>query len=191
MDPKARTRRRIDAERSSLLDLSHTLHGHPELAYEEIRSSALLAGALEAGGMRVDRGPPPAHPSDRVHPRHRHAWRRRTQHRPEADPGRLLRPGGELRCAPPGCSSPLDPLTLQWSSAPFGAFNDPGGFAAHPAPLRSAGLLLPPGPPDLFEYGSVPSPMCAMLDFSDISTRVWGEPQRRSLGFGMEGGETT
>src|SRR6266480_2392954 len=55
-----------------------------------------------------------------------------------------------LRCAPPGCYSPLDPFSLQSSPTPAECPTTQGGFAAHPAPLRSAGLLLPPGPP----YGS-------------------------------------
>jgi metal-dependent amidase/aminoacylase/carboxypeptidase family protein len=55
MDPKERVRRRIDTEASSLIRLSHTIHGHPELAYEEVRSSALLAGALEEAGLDVER----------------------------------------------------------------------------------------------------------------------------------------
>src|SRR6266849_6064916 len=51
-----------------------------------------------------------------------------------------------LRYAPPGCYSPLDPwLFLSWP-APSERPTSQGGFAAHPAPLRSAGLLLPPGP---------------------------------------------
>ena len=56
MDLKDRVQRRIEAETSSLIDLSHTIHGHPELAYEEVRSSALLAAALEEGGLNVERG---------------------------------------------------------------------------------------------------------------------------------------
>src|SRR5207302_7108026 len=52
-----------------------------------------------------------------------------------------------FRCAPPGCSSPLDPLLFQSSSTPSECPTTQGGFAAHPVPLRSAGLLLPPGPP--------------------------------------------
>ncbi|MEA2593358.1 MAG: hypothetical protein QOD62_3189, partial [Actinomycetota bacterium] len=56
MNPKERVRRRIDTEASSLIRLSHTIHGHPELAYEEVRSSALLAAALEEAGLNVERG---------------------------------------------------------------------------------------------------------------------------------------
>src|SRR5439155_864210 len=90
-----------------------------------------------------------------------------------------------LRCAPPGCSSPLDPLLLPLVARSFGASHEPGGirsssgsaalrraapppwtpfffhswpapserppsqggFASPSAPLRPAGLLLPPGPP--------------------------------------------
>src|SRR5205809_322653 len=39
---------------------------------------------------------------------------------------------------------------FQSSPTPAECPTTQGGFAAHPAPLRSAGLLLPPGPP----YGS-------------------------------------
>jgi amidohydrolase len=56
MNLKDRVRRRIEAETSSLIDLSHTIHAHPELAYEEVRSSALLAAALEEGGLNIECG---------------------------------------------------------------------------------------------------------------------------------------
>jgi amidohydrolase len=56
MDPKDRARRRIETEAARLIGLSHDLHANPELAYEEVRSAALVAGALDAGGMRVERG---------------------------------------------------------------------------------------------------------------------------------------
>src|SRR5207244_3751329 len=100
--------------------------------------------------------------------------------RPRGD-SQLIR----LRCAPPGCYCPLDPLPFPVVAHSYGVSHDPGGirsssgsaalrraatppwtpclfpssptptecpttqggFAAHPAPLRSAGLLLPPGPP--------------------------------------------
>src|SRR5207302_4516532 len=92
-----------------------------------------------------------------------------------------------LCCAPPGCSSPLDPLPFPLVVRSFGAFHEPGGIrsfsgsaalrraapppwtpslfpswsapserstnqggsAAFPALLRSAVLLLPPGPPEV------------------------------------------
>ena len=36
--------------------LSHAIHAHPELSFEEVRSSALAAEALERGGFRVTTG---------------------------------------------------------------------------------------------------------------------------------------
>jgi amidohydrolase len=55
-EPKAVARARIEADAPRLIELSHRLHAHPELAYEEFASSALLADALEAGGLDVARG---------------------------------------------------------------------------------------------------------------------------------------
>src|SRR5207244_8443499 len=50
-----------------------------------------------------------------------------------------------LRCAPGGCYSPWTPFLFHRVRS-FGAFPAPGGFAAHPPPLRSGGLLLPLDP---------------------------------------------
>ena len=55
MNLKDRVRRRLETETPSLIDLSQTIHGHLELAYEEVRSSASLATALEEGGLNVER----------------------------------------------------------------------------------------------------------------------------------------
>ncbi|MDF0528973.1 amidohydrolase [Tsukamurella sp. 8F] len=41
---------------ADLLALSHDLHAHPELAFAEHRSAALVADALAAGGFEVTRG---------------------------------------------------------------------------------------------------------------------------------------
>jgi len=46
----------IDAMRDELLDLSHTIHANPELAFEEHQAAALLAGAIERAGLQVERG---------------------------------------------------------------------------------------------------------------------------------------
>src|SRR5436305_86729 len=51
-----RAEARIEPDAPRLIELSHRLHAHPELAYEEFASSALLADALEAGGLDVARG---------------------------------------------------------------------------------------------------------------------------------------
>lgn len=55
MDFKERARQQIASDAHALIELSHRIHAHPELAYEEVRSSAWLAGALEAGGMKAER----------------------------------------------------------------------------------------------------------------------------------------
>src|SRR5256885_4847314 len=48
------------------------------------------------------------------------------------------------------------PLSHSWP-APSERPTSQGGFAACPAPLRSAGLLLPPGPPCLLHSWPAPS----------------------------------
>jgi amidohydrolase len=53
---KARARSRVEADAARLRDLSHRLHAHPELAYEEFASSAALVEVLEQGGLDVERG---------------------------------------------------------------------------------------------------------------------------------------
>jgi amidohydrolase len=47
---------RIDAHRDRLLEISHTLHAHPELAFEEHDSAALVAEELRAAGFDVTVG---------------------------------------------------------------------------------------------------------------------------------------
>jgi len=46
----------IDAASEQLLGVSHTLHSHPELAWNEYESSALLASNLQDSGFTVERG---------------------------------------------------------------------------------------------------------------------------------------
>ena len=46
----------VDAALGSLIELSHTIHAHPELSYEEVRSAEATATALEQGGFTVTRG---------------------------------------------------------------------------------------------------------------------------------------
>ena len=48
----------IDARRSLLLDVSHEIHAHPELAFEEHRAAALLVRTLRDAGLEVEA---PAH----------------------------------------------------------------------------------------------------------------------------------
>ena len=46
----------IDENADTLLAVSHTIHAHPELAFEEVRASALLADTAERFGIRMQRG---------------------------------------------------------------------------------------------------------------------------------------
>jgi amidohydrolase len=48
-------RRAIEDERDTLVSLSHFVHAHPELGYEEFVSSAALADQLEVWGFDVER----------------------------------------------------------------------------------------------------------------------------------------
>jgi amidohydrolase len=56
MDPKAGARERLAADRDALVALSHRIHAHPELGFEEERAAAWLAEALAEGGFEVARG---------------------------------------------------------------------------------------------------------------------------------------
>jgi len=53
---KAATREIVDARLGELVGLSHDIHDHPELSFDEVRSAAAAAGALERGGFRVTTG---------------------------------------------------------------------------------------------------------------------------------------
>src|SRR6059036_3362444 len=56
MDARAAVRERVAASRDRLVALSHRIHAHPELAFEEERASAWCAKALDATGFTVERG---------------------------------------------------------------------------------------------------------------------------------------
>jgi amidohydrolase len=56
MDIKAAARERIDEAREHLLELSHRIHAHPELGFEEEQAVGWLADSLDAAGFTVDRG---------------------------------------------------------------------------------------------------------------------------------------
>jgi amidohydrolase len=53
-DLKARVIDAIDARAEELIEVSQDLHRHPEIAFEEVRSSRRLAGRLTAAGLSVD-----------------------------------------------------------------------------------------------------------------------------------------
>jgi amidohydrolase len=46
----------IDSARERLVKLSHRIHANPELAFEEERAAAWVAGALDTGGLSVETG---------------------------------------------------------------------------------------------------------------------------------------
>ncbi len=56
MDAKAAARDQLQSARSDLVQLSHRIHAHPELGWEEEKASTWLAEALDDGGFRVQRG---------------------------------------------------------------------------------------------------------------------------------------
>jgi amidohydrolase len=58
-DPEPEAKRRIaaavDAARDEIIDLSHRIHGHPEVAFEEEQASAWVAETLARHGFTVER----------------------------------------------------------------------------------------------------------------------------------------
>lgn len=56
MDAKQAARDAIDRTADELIALSHRIHAHPELKFEEIRSSAWTAGVLSDAGLPVESG---------------------------------------------------------------------------------------------------------------------------------------
>ena len=56
MGPKAGAKERIDAVRNDLIELSHRVHGNPELGFEETLSSSWVAEALSNAGFTVESG---------------------------------------------------------------------------------------------------------------------------------------
>src|SRR5213594_4202711 len=56
MDAKAGARERLETTRDDLVALSHRIHAHPELGFEDERASTWLAETLDAAGFKVSRG---------------------------------------------------------------------------------------------------------------------------------------
>src|SRR3954453_9829400 len=56
MDAKAAAQEEVRKAGDSLIELSHTVHAHPELCFEEERSSAWAADALAGAGFAVESG---------------------------------------------------------------------------------------------------------------------------------------
>jgi amidohydrolase len=56
MDSKAGARERFDSIEKSLIELSHRIHAHPELGFEEEQASAWLCEMMADAGFAVERG---------------------------------------------------------------------------------------------------------------------------------------
>jgi amidohydrolase len=56
MEPKAGARERLTASRQQLIELSHRIHAHPELGFEEEKACAWLSEALADAGFAVQTG---------------------------------------------------------------------------------------------------------------------------------------
>jgi amidohydrolase len=56
MDLKTAARAVVDTARDDLVALSHRIHAHPEIKWEEVRSSAWVAEALAERGFAVEKG---------------------------------------------------------------------------------------------------------------------------------------
>jgi amidohydrolase len=56
MDPKAGARERFENQQKNLLALSHRIHAHPEIGFEERQASAWLCDALADAGFQVEAG---------------------------------------------------------------------------------------------------------------------------------------
>jgi len=55
-DAKRSAASRVAAAADELVELSHRIHAHPELSFEEVRAAAWCAAALEAAGFVIDAG---------------------------------------------------------------------------------------------------------------------------------------
>jgi amidohydrolase len=56
VEPKERARSTVDERADALIGLSHRIHAHPELKFEEERSSAWTAALLTDAGLAVESG---------------------------------------------------------------------------------------------------------------------------------------
>jgi amidohydrolase len=56
MDAKSAARERFDGAREELIGLSHRIHAHPEMGFEEEKASAWLSETLDAAGFAVETG---------------------------------------------------------------------------------------------------------------------------------------
>ena len=56
VDAKSGARERFEVARNGLIELSHRIHAHPELGFEEIRASSWLCEALDDAGFAMAQG---------------------------------------------------------------------------------------------------------------------------------------
>jgi amidohydrolase len=56
MDAKSAARQRLETARGGLIELSHRIHAHPELGWQEEKASAWVGEALADAGFKVERG---------------------------------------------------------------------------------------------------------------------------------------
>lgn len=56
MDTKTAAREVIESARSKLIELSHRIHAHPELGFEEERAAGWMCEAMTDAGFQVERG---------------------------------------------------------------------------------------------------------------------------------------
>ncbi len=56
MDAKDAARERVDSQAQSLIALSHRIHAHPEIGFQEARACGWLCEALSEAGFAVERG---------------------------------------------------------------------------------------------------------------------------------------
>ena len=56
MDAKSGAQERFDSARGELIELSHRIHAHPELGFEEFKASAWLCESLDKAGFTVEQG---------------------------------------------------------------------------------------------------------------------------------------
>jgi metal-dependent amidase/aminoacylase/carboxypeptidase family protein len=56
MNARDAARERIEQSRKPLVDLSHRIHAHPELGFEEEKACGWLCEMLDGSGLKVERG---------------------------------------------------------------------------------------------------------------------------------------
>ena len=104
MDTKSAAKERFQSARDGLIALSHRIHAHPELGFEEEKSSSWLCDSLADSGFTVEKGicdlPTAFRARARLRPSsHRHLRRVRLppRHRPRLRPQHHRRLSGRRR----------------------------------------------------------------------------------------------